>query len=228
MAEPMDVAFPPYLDELERILDALPGDPMSVSQLDGFLTGILVSPTLILPSEWLKLVWGAEEDGDAVFETECDVQRALELVMQHYNTIAAALQQGRGKFAAWFDVDTRNDETLWEIWMEGFAHAMALRADAWVLAPNLDRATRAALSGLLELHRIANRESRLPKDEIDELTRLAPDLIPAWVEDLHVWRITGHAGGSVRPAPRTSSKIGRNEPCPCRSGKKYKKCCGLN
>lgn len=23
------------------------------------------------------------------------------------------------------------------------------------------------------------------------------------------------------------SKIGRNEPCPCRSGKKYKKCCGL-
>lgn len=24
------------------------------------------------------------------------------------------------------------------------------------------------------------------------------------------------------------SKVGRNEPCPCRSGKKYKKCCGLN
>ncbi len=25
-----------------------------------------------------------------------------------------------------------------------------------------------------------------------------------------------------------SSKIGRNEPCPCGSGKKYKKCCGQN
>ena len=25
---------------------------------------------------------------------------------------------------------------------------------------------------------------------------------------------------------RTSSKVGRNEPCPCGSGKKYKKCCG--
>lgn len=24
----------------------------------------------------------------------------------------------------------------------------------------------------------------------------------------------------------TSNKIGRNEPCPCGSGKKYKKCCG--
>jgi uncharacterized protein YecA (UPF0149 family) len=23
-------------------------------------------------------------------------------------------------------------------------------------------------------------------------------------------------------------KVGRNDPCPCGSGKKYKKCCGLN
>jgi uncharacterized protein YecA (UPF0149 family) len=27
-------------------------------------------------------------------------------------------------------------------------------------------------------------------------------------------------------APVKSVKIGRNEPCPCGSGKKYKKCCG--
>jgi uncharacterized protein YecA (UPF0149 family) len=27
---------------------------------------------------------------------------------------------------------------------------------------------------------------------------------------------------------RTSAKIGRNDPCPCGSGKKYKKCCGVN
>ena len=28
------------------------------------------------------------------------------------------------------------------------------------------------------------------------------------------------------PQPLTSQKIGRNAPCPCGSGKKYKKCCG--
>ncbi|GAJ19710.1 unnamed protein product, partial [marine sediment metagenome] len=35
------------------------------------------------------------------------------------------------------------------------------------------------------------------------------------------------ASGS-RPQPATvgSKKIGRNDPCPCGSGKKYKKCCG--
>ncbi len=26
--------------------------------------------------------------------------------------------------------------------------------------------------------------------------------------------------------PVKSTKVGRNEPCPCESGKKYKKCCG--
>ena len=26
--------------------------------------------------------------------------------------------------------------------------------------------------------------------------------------------------------PMKSTKVGRNEPCPCQSGKKYKKCCG--
>ena len=32
--------------------------------------------------------------------------------------------------------------------------------------------------------------------------------------------------GSSRPVQRTSKKVGRNDPCPCGSGKKYKHCCG--
>ncbi|HTP64896.1 MAG TPA: YchJ family protein [Geobacteraceae bacterium] len=33
-------------------------------------------------------------------------------------------------------------------------------------------------------------------------------------------------GKMVKPRPLTVNKIGRNEPCPCGSGAKYKKCCG--
>ena len=35
-------------------------------------------------------------------------------------------------------------------------------------------------------------------------------------------------GGSSTRKPATSKKVGRNDPCPCGSGKKYKKCCGLH
>ena len=34
--------------------------------------------------------------------------------------------------------------------------------------------------------------------------------------------------GTVKKQPRKVKKIGRNDPCPCGSGKKYKNCCGRN
>ena len=36
----------------------------------------------------------------------------------------------------------------------------------------------------------------------------------------------GRGDGTVKKQPRRVQKVGRNDPCPCGSGKKYKKCCG--
>ena len=33
---------------------------MGLSDLDGFLTGIAIGPELILPSEWLPVIWGGD------------------------------------------------------------------------------------------------------------------------------------------------------------------------
>ncbi len=38
----------------------------------------------------------------------------------------------------------------------------------------------------------------------------------------------GGDGAASAPVKRTGEKVGRNDPCPCGSGKKYKKCCGAN
>ncbi len=41
--------------------------------------------------------------------------------------------------------------------------------------------------------------------------------------------VASHGDGSESKKPvRRGEKIGRNDPCPCGSGKKYKKCCGIN
>ncbi len=41
---------------------------------------------------------------------------------------------------------------------------------------------------------------------------------------------SGPSGNGAKPAPvqarRSADQVGRNDPCPCGSGKKYKKCCG--
>ena len=38
----------------------------------------------------------------------------------------------------------------------------------------------------------------------------------------------GEGDAKAQPVKRKEKKIGRNDPCPCGSGKKYKKCCGAN
>ena len=51
------------------------------------------------------------------------------------------------------------------------------------------------------------------------------------VEREEVAKVTGtNRDDSVKKGPikRASAKIGRNDPCPCGSGKKYKMCCGRN
>ncbi|MBQ5878422.1 MAG: SEC-C domain-containing protein, partial [Treponema sp.] len=37
-----------------------------------------------------------------------------------------------------------------------------------------------------------------------------------------------HTQGQSVTVRRTTPKVGRNDPCPCGSGKKYKQCCGKN
>ena len=148
--------------------------------------------------------------------------------MAHYNAVARALQAGRGRYEVVYDVDTRNDDTMWEIWIEGFARAMALRPSSWAIIAASDRGTRAALAGLQALIEIADGTSSQAKTEIGELTKMAPDLIPTWVDDLHTWRLGQARATPAKSSMPSASKIGRNEPCPCGSGRKYKKCCGAN
>jgi uncharacterized protein len=220
--------IPRRLKLLEKKLANLPADSdaMLVSELDGFLAGILVCPDLIMPGEWLPLVWGGDEDAEPVFENAHQAEQLVGLVMEHYNATAHDLQSGR--YAPVFEVDTRHDDVLWELWIEGFETAMQLRPESWGPLLQSDEDTRTALAGLILLTRINQGDSGLPDDEIQELTEKAPDLIAAWVEILNAWRVSQHLGSQpATPAP-SFGKVGRNDPCPCGSGKKYKKCCGLN
>jgi len=163
-----------------------------------------------------------------IFENTKQVEQLVSLISEHYNAMAADLQQVRGHYAPLFDVDTRNDEILWEFWIDGFDTALQLRPGAWARVRGGDEGARSALAGLVTLVQIGHGDSTLSNEQVDDLIAKAPDLIPSYIESLNAWRISQQVAGQFRTEAPNLGKVGRNEPCPCGSGKKYKRCCGLN
>ena len=61
------------LDALDEYLmsDHAPDDSMGLSDLDGFLTGVVVGPELIPPSEWLPAIWGGRQSQNSRPRRRC-------------------------------------------------------------------------------------------------------------------------------------------------------------
>ena len=214
------------LDALEQALSTVSEDAMLVGELDGFLTAVLVCPELIQPFEWLPLVWSTAPGGEEPACTKTELDVALVGVMTHYNGIAAVLLRRPEKYDPIFEVDERNGDLLWEIWIEGFVRAMELRPQAWdKIFEDKGSEGAAVFNMLAALVAIVERkpeEANLSPEQVEQLSAEAPALIPIIVRTFDAWRKAHMPAMHTSPTPRPC----RNDPCPCGSGKKFKKCCG--
>ena len=218
------------LDRLEDMLAALPPDnfPMSVSELNGYVTGLLCCPELVPPSEWLPQVWS--ETGEAEFPDLPTAETTISAVMAHYNAVALEITTMLG-IEPIYEVDTNSDETLWEPWVDGFTRAMRLRPEAWArLLETADEETQSSLVFLMALQDISEGTSSFTEDDIDEIDHQAPDLIVGCVATILLAARPElvMAADNLDHAPIRAKRPGRNDPCPCGSGRKYKHCCGRN
>lgn len=214
--------LPSRLRRLDDALADLPvddDDAMLLSELDGFLTGIAVCPQPIAPDEWLPHVW-RQDRGGAPFPDPVDARQFADMVVARHDEIVRDL--ARGKVQPIFDVDERHGEILWELWIEGFDAAVALRPEDWPSVSGDDAAD--AFAYLTMLTAVAFDDTTLTSEEINTVCDAAPGLIPARVATLYAWR-SRHGVVVAQISPR-AAKIGRNDPCPCGSGRKYKRCCG--
>jgi uncharacterized protein len=220
------------LNRLDALLHALPFDtmPMALSELDGYVTGLLACPEMIPPSDWLPHVWG--ETGDAQFPDQKTAEKTIGAVMEHYNSVASAITR-----SSWcdpiYEVDSNSDETLWEPWINGFTRAMQLRPDAWdAFEERADEEARVSMVFLMVLQDINLGESTLTEAEIDKIDIEAPDLIPNCVAAILTQsrpELSQTAAANLPSSPYAAPrKQSRNDPCACGSGRKYKLCCGRN
>src|SRR5579872_1210371 len=155
------------LKQLDEELLALGDEAMLLEELDGFIAGLLACPELIIPSDWLPVVWHVDSsDQQPVFENLDHANRVLDLVMEHYNSVARTLMERPDRYSPLFSVDTRNDDILWELWIEGFERAVGLRPEAWQNILNANAATATAMRKMMKLAEIGCRHQHLPQKEL--------------------------------------------------------------
>jgi uncharacterized protein len=222
------------LDALDAMFTAIPEsrEPYNLSMADGFLTGVLVHPRTILPTEWLpRLV--DPVNGTLDFGTpEVDLARFTALVMRRYNELALQIL-AREPFdpIVSLPLDEKTGEPddgpaaipMLAFWCAGFLDAL----NGW---PGLDELDDEALAGPLEA---VVRHLPPPEDDdgrtehealLDELEPYAT--LPEALDDLVASVLEIADLTRPRTQVRAQPKVGRNEPCPCGSGRKYKQCHG--
>ena len=222
-------------EELEDFLmsDAVSSETMMFDCLDGYLTAIVIGPTSIPMSQWLHKVWGPKPSDAPAFATMDDAQHIIDLILRHMNGIVWALQDNPYTFDPVLDeVEYPNDPRSYlngEMWAHGFMEGVELCRADW--QPLFDDAeSRVALDPLriLGADEITAEEEKLTETpaQREELTKKITESVAAIYHYWMPYRKAVQERLVATTITRDQPKIGRNDPCPCGSGKKFKKCCG--
>ena len=192
---------------------------IDISTLDGFFTAIVSGPGVIQPSQWLPAVWG---DFAPEWKSENEFETILSLMMRHMNDIAASLMEHPEDFEPLIlerEVEGKTYAIVDE-WCEGYWRGVSLAADQWELD---GQEMRLLLAPITAFTRETNwRGHDLNEDEVENIQNtIAPN-----VRAIHAFWLARRSDNlTLEPVRRQEQKLGRNDPCPCGSGKKYKKCC---
>ncbi|MCX2863618.1 UPF0149 family protein [Paucibacter sp. PLA-PC-4] len=219
------------LDELERSLLNLDAqESMTLDRLDGFLHALVIGPQTVMPDQWLPKVW-AQEDG-AVLPPVDSIDQAnqlLGLVMRHFNSIVSGFEHSPPVLAPlWPTVDygdTGEFEDA-EMWAYGFTEGVSLCQAAWqALFEHPDGSRWYRPIGLLGADDFSADQDELTRTP-EQRVALAAQIEESLTHIHAFWLPLRHAVAERQQARRMAAKVGRNDPCPCGSGKKFKKCCG--
>ncbi len=227
------------VDELDSLLQATPAplQPLDMLMLDGYLVGVLVQPRVVPADDWLPPVFDLEAralpaDHDPAWLARCRV-----LIERRQQALNAAISED-GRFDP-LVVDTDRAPPVSEYepvqspvsrallpWAAGFHWAQ----ECW---PDLgDAQDDAVASALARIYRHLPAETAEDREVVAVLDREHPlatlddgieDLVLAAVD---LWDLTHRQRFHVQTVKRDAPKVGRNDPCPCGSGNKFKQCHG--
>lgn len=202
---------------------------LTISELDGLFTAVVSGPVPVKPAQWLSEMWG---DFEPEWE-EREFDDIFMLLTRHMNNIAAMLRTAPEEFEPMFS-EFRVDGEFHigaDEWCEGYMRGVAMTLDEWQ-AGGEEIMTLLTTIALFGTHAGFAEIEKMEESEIDAARNtIAPSIrriYTLWLQQ------RGTESGSpglgdipleFEPFEIEEPPAGRNDPCPCGSGRKYKKCC---
>jgi len=191
---------------------------MRCDEVQGFMMALLSGPDALNPTNWLPEILGEESLFDAKERTEIErlvIGLAADLRIKLSKKMLPDL---------WLYEDAASNPDIYT-WCNAYLYALDIVPTDWFEAVDQEEFEDLfypimALGGIYDEEE--NGEVILHLNE-KELTQLESDLSHVLLDIYWYWQAIINKPQTVR---REGEKVGRNDPCPCGSGKKYKACCG--
>lgn len=217
------------LDRLETLLasEIFKNEAMTLDTLQGFLCAVISGPDLIPPSVWLAEALGESPE----YPSPAQAEETMGLMMKFYNTVASTLANKEDFDLILYNLEENPDELDYVPWCDGYVFGSQIGETNWFeaageYAEDLGDKMEVffLLSGLLKEDALERKEPWLSEKEEKRRMALAREAFPATIGTIYQFWLAQRTISS--PMRRESPKVGRNDPCPCGSGKKFKQCCG--
>ncbi len=222
-------------DRLEALLD----DPaleeaMRLDEIQGYLCAAVSGPQPISEEDRLIDILGSDEALDSAAGRE-----AALLIRQFAEALEAELAAGNPPVLLLYpkdeDEDSPSDYLPWcqaylagvdqasEDWFEYFEEDQGEDVEDEVNYLDERLFPLMVLTGEAEAAAREHGEAWPEGDERDEIEEECEEDLPQAVVDIYRFWLAKRGTPTLR---REEAKVGRNDPCPCGSGKKFKQCCG--
>jgi uncharacterized protein len=225
------------LDRLETLLDdpALP-EAMRLDEIQGYLCAALSGPQQIPEEEWLADALGSEE----VLETEAG-REAAELLRNFASVLEAELARGEppvlllyakegnedgpSDYLPWCRAYLEGVDTAEEDWFEFLGEEEDKEDSEEITYLDERLFPLMLLTGEAEAAAREHGEEWPEGEEREQIENDCEEDLPQAVADIYRFWAAKRGTKTIR---RDDPKVGRNDPCPCGSGKKFKQCCGVS
>jgi uncharacterized protein len=216
----------PELDRLADHLKTMGTQAMNLEGLDGYFSALICGPDPVSPSEYLPEIWGE----DFAFESEAQMSDIAGLTSRHWNTIATGLERTLKLRKAHIPVmlAAADGVTYGNDWALGFMRGVRMRSESWRELMQSEEDGGSIIIVMAFAHEndpdpsMRPDEAFTPERRKDLLVEMITSLARIYRYFAPQRRLSAMAGrGQKRSAP----KLGRNDPCHCGSGRKFKVCC---